>query len=238
MRTLVVDAGDVGLLTRAYEDVLVGSFTPDELIDLPSLVADVEAGVSEVVLAVAADGASGGDVAIEAVGVWDRAPGAPVGLLAYLAARPGLRSRGAGGALLSALLDRWRAPGGPAAVFGEVHDPARWPTSDDERPVDRLRFYARYGARVLDVPWVQPRVAPGLDRVAGMLLLALTAGEPVLVRTADGSEGLDGDVVRAWMAEQIARAEGPEGLDDPQFGPSLAAADRPVVPLGPIDLPR
>lgn len=235
MRAVVVAPGDVDLLARAHEELLTPSFAPEELVDLPTLADDVAGGVSEVLLAVSGDGDDGPGSELHAVGVWDRSPGAPFGLLSYLAARPGGRSRGVGGILLEAMLERWRGPGGPAAVLGEVHDPAEWPATADERPVDRLRFYARHGSSVLDVPWVQPRVAPELDRVAGMLLIVLTARSPALV-VEEGAEGLDGALLRAWMAEQITRAEGPDGIEDPQFGPSLRAADRAVVPLRSIEI--
>lgn len=63
-------------------------------------------------------------------------------------------------------------------VLGEVHDPRVWQETAEERPEPRLRFYERSGARLLGVPWLQPSVWKGGERVADMLLLVLGGETP------------------------------------------------------------
>ena len=150
------DAG--GLRRAAYDEILAPSFAPEELFSYEELVAD-----HAIVVAVR-------EGIVVAVGACD--PGEPGGivLLSYLAARPGLRGGGLGGAVLAHLGARWRSQGA-GLVVGEIHDPRCHPEGPDERPAARVRFYARAGAEVLG-PWVQPSLSPGLPRVPGMLLVS------------------------------------------------------------------
>jgi hypothetical protein len=131
------------------------------------------------------------------------------------------------------MLARWRRPSGPSVVLAEVHDPRHWPATGDERPSARLRFYARHGARLLDLAWIQPRLTPGGDRVEGMLLLVLAARPPALL---DGGAALDGALVRAWVEQQLRDAEGDAALADPGFAEILAASRRPASTLLDLDV--
>ena len=95
-------------------------------------------------------------------------------LLSYFATRADQRGRGVGSDLYRNVLSSVREPGRPSMVLVEVERPDRH-LGDGEHgdPTARLRFYGRHGARVLDLPYFQPAIADGGERVYGMLLLAL-----------------------------------------------------------------
>jgi hypothetical protein len=113
--------------------------------------------------------------------------------------------------MMARLRERW-SQGEAEVVLGEVHDPRRWPEGDDERPSARLRFYERHGARVLTVPWVQPRLREDGERVAGMVLLVWGRHGP--------PESVPAAWLRPWMTEYYLEAE---GLDRPTDDPTVAA---------------
>ena len=86
-------------------------------------------------------------------------------------------------------------------------------------PLSRLRFYDRFDALIIDVPYYQPALAPGLQPVYGLLLLALYV-RPDLINPArtcsDPPENLlfalrsllyaDGDPDEAAAAKLLAAA--------------------------------
>jgi hypothetical protein len=85
-------------------------------------------------------------------------------------------------------------------AVAEIHDPRRWPNVASEDAARRLRFYERFGACVLDVPFVQLALANGRPRIPGFLLIALYVDPAVLVqvdgesmtasnRASSGSQG-------------------------------------------------
>lgn len=93
---------------------------------------------------------------------------------------PAVRGRGLGRRLLG---DAARSlhHTGARVVFGEVDDPrvhgdAAWP---------RLLRFQRWGARVVDVRYVQPALGDGLARDRGLCLIAL-AGDAPLPRSLPG----------------------------------------------------
>ena len=165
------------------------------------------------------------------------------GLVTYLMVDRQYRQAGLGRRLLNeslALLQaRAEAPelqqrrserAGPAllAAFAESNDPAR--VEDDVMdPRQRLEAFGRLGARQVDIPYVQPELAPGQGRCHDLLLLALPlAGRP-LERLAAGAvlDFLD-DFYRANGVERPA--------DDPDFlrmasAIERLAAGRPDLPL-------
>jgi hypothetical protein len=60
------------------------------------------------------------------------------------------------------------------AVFMEVNDPRRVSASEDSMdPWARMKFFQGWGAKVLDVPYVQPELLPGQGRARDMVLLAV-----------------------------------------------------------------
>ncbi len=120
---------------------------------------------------------------------YERYPASACGLLTYMVVAPGSRCRGLGRRLLDEAARALYA-GGARAVFGEVNDPrvhgaAAWP---------RLERFVRWGARVVDIGYVQPSLGAGLLRDRGLRLVAF-AGDAPLPRS------LPGEVVRGFLRE-------------------------------------
>lgn len=182
------------LVRSLHRDVLAPSFPPAELVDVDELVGDHTSGRLRS-LGVVEDGR----VVAGVVGEWF--PDARVLLVLYLAIAPGRRGGGVGGRLLAAALADWRALD-PLLVVGEVEHPAHHVGSEAHGdPVARLRFYARLGARVLELPYFQPGDGPGGERVPALLLVSFALGP-----------GEDDDVpaapLRAFLAENLRTSEG------------------------------
>jgi hypothetical protein len=117
-----------------------------------------------------------------------------------------------------------RAPGGPGgrlrALFAETNNPTR--VEDDVMdPWQRLEAFGRLGVGVVDIPYVQPELAPGQGRCYDLLLLALPTDQRPLERLPAGAV-LDflADFYRANAVERPA--------DDPDFQ-RMAAALRALV---------
>ncbi len=188
------------LVQQVFEVVLRPSFSTDELPAADSLQRPVEhrsgaepvAEEQTIVVAVDADGPA-------AALVYDRPAGSAVGVVSYLAVRPGERGRGLGGRLLARLTELVEAS--PVElVLAEVHDPRGHAETEDERPRARLRFYERHGARALDVPWMQPRLSPDGSRVRDMLLLVLHARHDV-------AGGVPSEWIVRWAEQSYLAAE-------------------------------
>ncbi|MDM7832500.1 GNAT family N-acetyltransferase [Cellulomonas edaphi] len=149
---------------------------------------------------------------------------ARVRLLSYLVVDPSTRGHGLGARLVH--LSVAGAQG--ALVVGEIEDPRRWPTTATSDPAARVRFWARLGCRVLPLPYVQPRLAPGGDRVRHLLLV-------VIPPEGDAApESVPGPTVAAFLREYFCVTEGVEPEDDEYRG----LVDRCAVPslrLWPLD---
>ena len=123
---------------------------------------------------------------------------------------------------------------GVSLAVGEVHDPRRWSETGGEDPVSRLRFYERLGARVLDVPFVQPALDSRRARIEGFLLLAMYAGPEAVVSTGDG-ESVRADLVGRFVRHYYEVAEGVREPRDPQLVRLLGAIEgRPAIRLLPL----
>jgi GNAT superfamily N-acetyltransferase len=203
------------LLGEIYSTILVPSFRPDELEPLAAIEqALTKEPCSKDVLA-AMDGDS--QVLGVAIGEWDEQ--SRVYLLSYLAVRPGLRSQGVGTRLMHDIEQRWQRRDA-LFVLAEVDDPQVYPASDVGDPVARLRFYERFGARVLDLAYTQPPVRPGGAPVPGMLLLVFAVRPAALVATSPPM--LDAAVLASFMRGYAGCADGPEEIQDPGGSPTLA----------------
>src|SRR5207245_1628718 len=99
-----------------------------------------------------------------------RYPRSGSGLVTYIVVAPTARERGLGRELLATAVDELHAAGAPA-VFGEVNDP--------RLRASQLERFVRWGARVLDVRYVQPALGRHLARDRGLLLLALAGTAPL-----------------------------------------------------------
>lgn len=213
-------------LDELYRDVFEPSFHPDELCGLETLRAllDMERGDCWVTLG--ADGQVLGGL----LGEWDPEPG--VMLLSWIATRPGRRGTGVGAPMLEAALASWKAKFDPCVILSEVEDPAHHPADDAHGdPTARLAFYARRGARVLDLPYFQAALGPGQSRVDDLFLLLLHAHPKFAGLEPDT---LDGAVMRAYIELYQKVCEGAIGTD-PQAMALWEAIDRPggikVLPM-------
>jgi GNAT superfamily N-acetyltransferase len=236
MTVRVVHVRDNGpFLESLYTQVLAPSFPPDELETAEWLRSGVADGTVLAVAAVDPDGAPVG----AAIGQWS--PGTRTLLLVYLAVVPGSRSGGVGGLLLGEVTGTWQERLQPLATFAEVEHPlvnsASVAYGD---PAARLRFYARHGARALDIPYFQPSLRPGSERVYGMLLTVLflapqcagaRAGTvaPDLVRSflegAYDGNSLGTDPASLVLARALERPEGIPLL--PLTDPACLPVSRP-----------
>jgi hypothetical protein len=142
-----------------------------------------------------------------AVGEWS--PTTEIVLLAYLAVRPGVRSTGLGGELLSNVTALWRTRWKPVAILAEIEHPlAHSATEAYGDPVKRLRFYARHGLRALDIPYFQPSLKRGFGRVFGILLTVVWLSDEGVGAEPDTA---DGERIRRYLVEYLTATEGRAG---------------------------
>ena len=139
--------------------------------------------------------------------------GGTVQLLAYLAVDPSRRARGLGSRLLAEGLSTSESE----LVLAEIEDPRFWPTTTTSDPEARLRFWARTGSRLLPVPYVQPSLQAGLQRVHHLLLIAVP--RPGL----DPIESVPGPLVAAFLREYFERSEGSVDAEDADVARLLEA---------------
>ena len=225
----LVDASPThrALFDAAFATILRPSFGSDELPDGDGIRTSLNGSGATVVSIATEDGGPVGMAVTEYSTTTD------IDLLGYLATRPGDRGRGVGARLLDHLAERWRRRG-VALALAELHDPRAWPETTEERAVARVRFYARWGADVLDVPWVQPALQPDLHRVPHMLL-------SVLARAPEDTMTVPAATVRAWADEYYAFTEGVLLGDAPDdqaraLAARLGASDEvAVLPLADYD---
>lgn len=216
-------------LPAVHRDLLTPAFPPSELVSLAELRSGLAEGTT--VVTVASDDA-GTPVA---VAVGDFAPASQVLLLSYLAVHPGQRSQGLGGRLLTEVTGAWQDRFRPCLTVAEVEHPAAH-AADDWRgdPAARLRFYARYGAQALDLPYFQPALSPEHGRVYGFLLLVLACRRPC--RGARPGT-VAPDPVRRFLTGYFLGTEGGQP-EDPAAVALWQALDRPDgVPLLPLTDP-
>ncbi|MFF1838538.1 GNAT family N-acetyltransferase [Streptomyces sp. NPDC058231] len=223
--------GSSPLVEVIYNEILRDAFISDELVSCDELRGGLLAGLG-VLTAVMDDR---GRPLAAAVGEWD--PGSRVLLLAYIAVRRERRSEGLGGLLMGEIGGAWQQRYHPEMTLAEIEHPSAHRTDADRGDVlARLRFYERHGARALDLPYFQPSLRPGAERVHGMLLIALA---PLPGNGTDGS--VDSGPVRAFLTEYFLGCEGAVGTD-PASQRLWQAVDRaggiPLLPLSdPIALP-
>jgi GNAT superfamily N-acetyltransferase len=202
------------LLRELHDEVLRPAFRPEEYIS-PTVIDP-----SHELAVIACD--EHGRVLGGALG--ERYPASGVLLLAYLAVRPGRRAQGVGGAIMTALREQWLDRDSLAVL--ELDDP-RYHEPHPERgdPVARLRFYARCGVRLLDMPYFQPRLSTDLARAYHMLLGVI----PPIGATAPAA--LPAARVTAFLREYFELCEGPAVHSDPEVAALLAACGDSEVEL-------
>jgi GNAT superfamily N-acetyltransferase len=221
MRIVTVVPG--ALLDSTYAEVIAPSFAPNELSDVEDLRDGVSAGCVNILAALGEDDRPDG------VAVGDWWAGTRVALLSYLAVRPGVRSTGVGGGLLTHALVAWRQLWQPDLMLAEIEHPAAHPAHGYYGdPEARVRFYARYGVRPLQLPYFQPALRAGFDRAYGLMLCLFATDARVST--------VDGGVLRRWFTEYLDGTEG-SVRDDRATRILLAAmaGDVPVLSLDDLD---
>jgi len=143
---------------------------------------------------------------------YERYPRSRCGLVTYMVVAPAARGQGLGEQLLRAA-SKALYDGGAPAVFGEVLDHGVLAREHGDFAAasaarGRLERFQRWGARIAEVRYVQPALAPGLHRDRDLLLIVLAGEEPV---PADLPE----EVVRGFLEELYAVTEG--GPPDPEI---------------------
>jgi GNAT superfamily N-acetyltransferase len=202
-----------------YLQILVPSFPADELISLDEVQESADQGDASIWLAEDADGT----ILAGAIAEWDDS--VRVLLLSYLAVRPGIRGGGIGGPLYLTALESWRQKFKPCLILAEIEDPEFHGGSEDHGdPAARLRFYANRGSRILDLPYFQPALHPGAERVSGLLLIALHV-DPEFAGPG-GADTVDAAVIRKYLENYQTQYEGKVATDDQAMN-MWRALDRP-----------
>jgi predicted N-acetyltransferase YhbS len=153
----------------AFDTVLAPSFVVDELEPYDEFESKLDEGTTTLLVGV--DDESG-EIVAAAVFVNVRAASAVV--LRQMATREDLRGTGLGSELYRGFNATLEATEQPSLVLAEVQHPdyhEAHPRHGD--PLSRLRFYDRFDALIIDVPYYQPALSAGLQPVYGLLLLAL-----------------------------------------------------------------
>lgn len=207
----------------AFDRVLAPSFVLDELEPYEEFAAKLDDNTTTLLVGVDEDG----EVVAAAVFVNIRAASAVV--LRQMATREDLRGTGLGTELYHAFLQTLEETEQPSLVLAEVQHPDHHeahPRHGD--PLSRLRFYDRFDALIIDVPYYQPALAAGLQPVYGLLLLALYV-RPDLINPA--RTYLDPPENLLFALRSLLYADGDP--DDAAAAKLLAAASRNRVRLLP-----
>lgn len=137
-------------------------------------------------------------------------------LLQYLAAALTSRGQGVGSGLLDAVLTRWEPA--VSVILAEFDRPDVHPAHPAHGdPEARLRFYARYGALALELPYFQPALTADTRREYGMLLAAFDAGGALTRRGRLAAA--QSAAVRNYLDDVL------DGADDPDARRLREAAD-------------
>jgi GNAT superfamily N-acetyltransferase len=219
-----------------YEELLIEAFPPAETTPLDVLQRSLTVTPPLARVAVTVQGtprerpSSDGAGKLVAAVVGDLFPASRVLLISYLVVHPDMRGRGIGSATLSRVLPIWFEQHRPLATLAEVEDPRVHPARPGQDPAGRLRLYGRLGARILDIPYMQPEINRGHGRVRDLFLLA----SPAHSLSVHGAEpALDADLVETFLTEYFASAEGVSEPDAELTVLLKAVRCRPLVPLIP-----
>jgi len=206
-----------------YDSVLAPSFADSELIPRAEFLADLNDPGGDTVASVAFDDA--GEILGGAVGQWF--PQSRVMLTAYLAIRPGRRGGGIGGRILRAVLADWQRRVDPLLILGEVEDPRHHTDIGFGDPERRLKFYAAAGAEIIPVPYFQPAIQAGGERVLHLFLMTFAVSD----ECRRGERSIDASPVRAFLEANLARNEGGVDRDDPATAALFDAVTGATVEL-------
>jgi GNAT superfamily N-acetyltransferase len=194
------DPGDAPLLARFYDELYLPAFAHQRE-PLEAWTRQLWGAAAAYELSIVLAGADLDDAArarLDGGIVSERYPSSACGFLTYLVVAPHARRAGLG----RHLLDGARAALGPhtRAIFGEVANPALLSGAAHAAALARLTRFIRWGARVLDLAYVQPALGPGLTRDPSLLLIAVFSGAP--------PASLPGPLVAAFLDELYTATEG------------------------------
>jgi GNAT superfamily N-acetyltransferase len=212
-----LDADNDAAVADFYERILLPHFRADELVSRENFAAGLRSGDSSALVARTADGVIAGGA------VGDLFPHSGVVLLSYIAVPPEGRGLGTGGALMKAAAALWGTAWRPPLMVMEVEDPRHF--GNDEKlgdPYARVRFYERLGARILPVPYFQPALGDGRDRVRHLMLMVFGGTE-----VPPGTRQVDGQLVESFLTEYLEDSEGQVRSDDEEARRLLTACRRP-----------
>jgi len=160
-----------------------------------------------------------------------RASGCALATYLYVEDMGGHRRRGLGRRLVAAARAACEALGPVHAQLAEVEWPQRMPQppfapDDVARAHARLRFFARIGARSVDIDYVQPALAPGQQPVAWLRLLLLPGPAPVDDEAVRGPLASFLDEFHAALSVQSGMTVDPATLAGMKHG---TATSRPLT---------
>lgn len=212
-----LDAADDRRMADFYRRILVPHFRPEELDSPETFTAGLKSGGTRALAARLPDGTLAGG----AVGGFF--PRSQVVLLSYIAVPPEGRGMGTGSILMKVATEVWEAAWRPLLMVMEVEDPRHYGgDASFGDPRARVRFYERLGARTLPVPYFQPALAAGVERVRNLLLMVFGG-----TSFQAGAGQVDGAVVESFLIEYLESCEGPVRPDDTEAQCMLAACRRP-----------
>lgn len=207
----------------AFDTVLAPSFLLDELEPFEEFDTKLDDGITTLLV-----GVDESNVVVAAA-VFVNVRAASVVVLRQMATRQDLRGTGLGTELYHAFIKTLEESEQPSLVLAEVQHPdyhEAHPRHGD--PLSRLRFYDRFDALILDVPYYQPALAQGMKPVYGLLLLALYV-RPDLINPA--RTYLDPPENLLFALRSLLYADGDP--DDAAAAALLSAASRNRVRLLP-----
>src|SRR5262245_14019522 len=162
--------------------------------------------------------------------VFEYFPNSGCGLNTYLAVNPECRGQGLGTHLFELGLRAlkciaWSHGRRLKAVFAEVNDPRKvGELREVMNPWRRLAYFVRLGGRVVDIPYVQPELAPGQGRARSLLLL-------LMHQQGRRRSFVQATLVRDFLYDLFRVCGVPAPETDADFRKMLRAMPRPQVRL-------
>lgn len=216
-----LDPRDDRAVSDFYRHVLLPHFPADELETEEAITAGLREGGAMALVARAPGGeVVGGEVVGGAVCDWF--PRSGVLLLSYIAVSAPCRDRGVGRALLEAVRGTWTAGLAPRLIVAEVEDPRHHHDTGYGNPARRASLYQRIGALALPIPFFQPALGDGRNRVPHLMLMVLGG-----TQAPPGTRWVDGRLVERFLAEYLEACEGPARPDDADVQRLFAACRQP-----------
>ena len=229
--TKVVTAGDalaLRLMRRAYHDIYVPAFPiEDERESLEKIESRLKKpvnGVERVILLAGKHLDDAEKAEVYGISIAYYYGSHQAGLLAYNAIDPKYQQMGLGRLMVKGRIEglqQLAAKNGQTlqSVMIEVNDPAKIKPEDDSMdPAKRVALFEKWGARQIPVPYVQPPLAPGLEKCDTLLLMAYP----------QNGKYPDAKGVGAFVAGiYAAHNHGPvDYKDDPDFKATLRALEK------------